>query len=123
MTGDHKLRNIKSGFHCMQFCHSSCESTCYFCCRGLDKVQRVLLTHGDSIEKVADSFRVVAASGSFPSSIANDKLRLYGVQFHPEVGMFILLSQFLSATVVHIYYIKLSIQLTCILDVFHHVAQ
>ncbi|PNF33228.1 GMP synthase [glutamine-hydrolyzing] [Cryptotermes secundus] len=55
--------------------------------KGLDKVQRVLLTHGDSIEKVADCFRVVAASGSFPSSIANDKLRLYGVQFHPEVDL------------------------------------
>jgi GMP synthase-like glutamine amidotransferase len=62
------------------------------CCRSLEKVQRVLLTHGDSIEKVADNFRVVAASGSFPSSIANDKLRLYGVQFHPEVGVFVLLS-------------------------------
>jgi GMP synthase (glutamine-hydrolysing) len=46
-----------------------------------------LLTHGDSIEKVADSFRVVAASSSFPAGVANDKLRLYGVQFHPEVGM------------------------------------
>lgn len=55
--------------------------------KGLDKVQRVLLTHGDSIEKVADSFRVIAASSSFPASIANDKLRLYGVQFHPEVDL------------------------------------
>ncbi|XP_069684502.1 GMP synthase [glutamine-hydrolyzing] isoform X2 [Periplaneta americana] len=55
--------------------------------KGLDKVQRVLLTHGDSIEKVADSFRVVAASSSFPAGIANDKLRLYGVQFHPEVDL------------------------------------
>jgi GMP synthase (glutamine-hydrolysing) len=62
---------------------------CYcICCRGLDKVQKVLLTHGDSIEKVADSFRVIAASSSFPASIANDKLRLYGVQFHPEVEFF-----------------------------------
>jgi GMP synthase-like glutamine amidotransferase len=99
------------------------EKCCYLCCRGLDKVQRVLLTHGDSIEKVADSFRVVAASGSFPSSIANDKLRLYGVQFHPEVGMFVLLSQFLSVTVFHISYLKLQIchHLKPILDVFHHV--
>ncbi|XP_066992436.1 GMP synthase [glutamine-hydrolyzing] isoform X2 [Anabrus simplex] len=55
--------------------------------KGLEKVQRVLLTHGDSIEKVADSFRIVAASGSFPAGIANDKMRLYGVQFHPEVDL------------------------------------
>ncbi|XP_021918589.1 GMP synthase [glutamine-hydrolyzing] isoform X1 [Zootermopsis nevadensis] len=55
--------------------------------KGLDKAQRVLLTHGDSIEKVADSFRVVAASSSFPAGVANDKLRLYGVQFHPEVDL------------------------------------
>lgn len=118
---------LNLGFTICNFIIVPMQSTCYFCCRGLDKVQRVLLTHGDSIEKVADSFRVVAASGSFPSSIANDKLRLYGVQFHPEVGLCVLLSQFLSATVVHIYCIKLSIklylQLTHILDVFHHVAQ
>nr|CAD7396704.1 unnamed protein product [Timema poppensis] len=55
--------------------------------KNLDKSQRVLLTHGDSIEKVADSFRIVAASASFPAAIANDKQRLYGVQFHPEVDL------------------------------------
>ena len=65
----------------------SIDICCCICCRGLDKVQRVLLTHGDSVEKVADSFRIIAASSSFPASIANDKLRLYGVQFHPEVGL------------------------------------
>lgn len=55
--------------------------------KGLDKVQKVLLTHGDSIEKVADCFRTVAASSAFPAAIANDKMRLYGVQFHPEVDL------------------------------------
>lgn len=59
----------------------------HFLCRGLDKIQPVLLTHGDSIEKVADSFKAVAMSQSFVAGIANDKLRLYGVQFHPEVEL------------------------------------
>lgn len=53
--------------------------------RGLNKEQDVLLTHGDSIEKVADNFRVVALSSICTAAIANDKMRLYGVQFHPEV--------------------------------------
>ena len=55
------------------------------CFRGLENVQCVLLTHGDSIHKVADQFKVVARSSNFVAGIANEKLRLYGVQFHPEV--------------------------------------
>lgn len=47
----------------------------------------MLLTHGDSIEKVADSFQVVAKSQNVVAAIANYKLRLYGVQFHPEVDL------------------------------------
>ncbi len=53
--------------------------------RNLDKSQTVLLTHGDCIERVADTFRTVATSRNFIVGIANDKLRLYGLQFHPEV--------------------------------------
>ncbi|EEB14877.1 GMP synthase, putative [Pediculus humanus corporis] len=55
--------------------------------KSMDKIQPVLLTHGDSIEKVADSFKAVAMSQAFIAGIANDKLRLYGVQFHPEVEL------------------------------------
>ncbi|XP_046672222.1 GMP synthase [glutamine-hydrolyzing] isoform X2 [Homalodisca vitripennis] len=55
--------------------------------KGLDKSQSVLLTHGDSIEKVAETFRVIAQSRNFITGIANDKLRLYGLQFHPEVDL------------------------------------
>ena len=48
----------------------------------------VLLTHGDSIDRVADSFRVTAKSSSnIIAAIASDKLNLYGVQFHPEVDL------------------------------------
>lgn len=55
--------------------------------KGLDKTQTVLLTHGDSIDKIADNFRSIAQSSSFCAGICNEKLRLYGVQFHPEVDL------------------------------------
>ncbi|BES89506.1 GMP synthase [Nesidiocoris tenuis] len=55
--------------------------------KGLEKNQNVLLTHGDSIDKVAESFKIVAQSGNLIAGIANDKLRLYGLQFHPEVNL------------------------------------
>ncbi|KAB0793294.1 hypothetical protein PPYR_12914 [Photinus pyralis] len=55
--------------------------------KGLDKLQTVLLTHGDSIDKIADSFRSIAQSSSFCAGIYNEKLHLYGVQFHPEVDL------------------------------------
>ncbi|XP_065342548.1 GMP synthase [glutamine-hydrolyzing] isoform X2 [Cloeon dipterum] len=55
--------------------------------KGLQKEQQVLLTHGDSIDKVAEHFRVISMSGSIVAGICNDKMRLYGVQFHPEVDL------------------------------------
>ncbi|ESO82276.1 hypothetical protein LOTGIDRAFT_223436 [Lottia gigantea] len=55
--------------------------------RGLDKTQTVLLTHGDSIDKLANGFEVVAESGNLTAGIANEKMKLYGVQFHPEVDL------------------------------------
>ena len=39
-----------------------CVSVCLN--RGLQKEELVLLTHGDSVDKVADGFKVVAQSGS-----------------------------------------------------------
>lgn len=50
-------------------------------------MQSVLLTHGDSIDKLADNFRPIAQSTSFCAGIYNEKLHLYGVQFHPEVDL------------------------------------
>ncbi|RZF38466.1 hypothetical protein LSTR_LSTR011956 [Laodelphax striatellus] len=55
--------------------------------KDLNKSQVVLLTHGDSIEKVAETFRVIAQSSNFIAGIGNDKMRLYGLQFHPEVDL------------------------------------
>ena len=53
--------------------------------KGLAKRQEVLLTHGDSIDKVAENFKVVGTSGNLVTAISNEKNRLYGLQFHPEV--------------------------------------
>ena len=47
----------------------------------------VLLTHGDSIDRVADCFRTTAKSSNFIAAITNDKMNLYGLQFHPEVDL------------------------------------
>ncbi|XP_071480780.1 GMP synthase [glutamine-hydrolyzing]-like [Diadema antillarum] len=55
--------------------------------RGLEKQQSVLLTHGDSMDKLARGFVVAATSGNIVAAIANEKKRLYGVQFHPEVDL------------------------------------
>lgn len=37
---------------------------CVYIIRGLQKEELVLLTHGDSVDKVADGFKVVAQSGN-----------------------------------------------------------
>ncbi|EMP28965.1 GMP synthase [glutamine-hydrolyzing] [Chelonia mydas] len=55
--------------------------------RGLQKEEIVLLTHGDSVDKVADGFKIVSQSGNIAAGIANESKKLYGVQFHPEVGL------------------------------------
>ncbi|XP_071040111.1 GMP synthase [glutamine-hydrolyzing] isoform X2 [Parasteatoda tepidariorum] len=55
--------------------------------KGLEKEELVLLTHGDSTDKVADTFKVTAKSGNHIAAIANEKLKIYGVQFHPEVDL------------------------------------
>ncbi|XP_019388054.1 PREDICTED: GMP synthase [glutamine-hydrolyzing], partial [Crocodylus porosus] len=55
--------------------------------RGLQKEEVVLLTHGDSVDKVADGFKVVAQSGNIIAAIANESKKLYGAQFHPEVSL------------------------------------
>ncbi|XP_015121351.1 GMP synthase [glutamine-hydrolyzing] [Diachasma alloeum] len=55
--------------------------------KGFEKDQLVLLTHGDSIDRVADCFRTTAKSSNFIVGIASDKMNLYGVQFHPEVDL------------------------------------
>jgi GMP synthase (glutamine-hydrolysing) len=48
--------------------------------------QTVWMSHGDSVSKAPDGFRVLASTVSTPvAAFANDERRLYGVQWHPEV--------------------------------------
>ncbi len=47
---------------------------------------QVWMSHGDRVVRLAPGFRVVAVSDNAPfAAIADEKRRLYGVQFHPEV--------------------------------------
>ncbi|XP_013772810.1 GMP synthase [glutamine-hydrolyzing] [Limulus polyphemus] len=55
--------------------------------KGLDKEELVLLTHGDGVDKVAVNLKVIATRGRSISAIANEKLKIYGLQFHPEVDL------------------------------------
>ena len=54
---------------------------------GLDRRQTVLMSHGDSVEALADGFSVCARSRDVVAAIRNDRRRIYGVQFHPEVDL------------------------------------
>lgn len=47
----------------------------------------VLMSHGDSVTRVAPSFQIGAASEDIVATIYNAEKRLYGVQFHPEVDL------------------------------------
>uniref|UniRef100_K1R7T0 GMP synthase (glutamine-hydrolyzing) n=1 Tax=Magallana gigas TaxID=29159 RepID=K1R7T0_MAGGI len=56
-------------------------------CYGMQKEQNVLLTHGDSIDTVANGFTAIAHSGKIIAGIANEEKKLFGLQFHPEVDL------------------------------------
>eukprot|EP00457_Paulinella_chromatophora_P003412 gb/GEZN01003419.1/.p1 GENE.gb/GEZN01003419.1/~~gb/GEZN01003419.1/.p1 ORF type:complete len:655 (-),score=122.11 gb/GEZN01003419.1/:143-2107(-) len=56
--------------------------------KGVRSPAKVLLTHGDCIEKVASGFTVTARTkGGVVASIENEEKRLYATQFHPEVDL------------------------------------
>jgi GMP synthase (glutamine-hydrolysing) len=47
---------------------------------------QVWMSHGDKVVELPPGFRVVATSEASPfAAIADDRRRIYGVQFHPEV--------------------------------------
>lgn len=54
---------------------------------GLETRQQVLMSHGDSVKEPASGFLVGAWSGEVNASIYNPELKIYGVQFHPEVDL------------------------------------
>lgn len=55
--------------------------------KGLKQTQDVLLSHGDTVTKLAPGYRVIAMSGDLIAGIENRKKQFYGVQFHPEVDL------------------------------------
>jgi GMP synthase (glutamine-hydrolysing) len=69
---------------------------------GLPESQQVWMSHGDTCTRAPDGFTVTASTPGTPVAAAeNPALRLYGMQFHPEVmhtehGM-AMLRQFLAA--------------------------
>ncbi|MHC1605217.1 MAG: glutamine-hydrolyzing GMP synthase [Candidatus Methanofastidiosia archaeon] len=52
---------------------------------GLNKVEYVWMSHGDSVEEVPPDFKVIATSQKYPAVIRHRKKPIYGLQFHPEV--------------------------------------
>ena len=53
---------------------------------GVPQRSQVWMSHGDSITRLPDNFRVIGATESLATAaIADDSRRFYGLQFHPEV--------------------------------------
>ncbi len=53
---------------------------------GLEKTERVWMSHGDRVNKIPDGFEIIGRSGNAPyAAIADTGRDFYGVQFHPEV--------------------------------------
>jgi len=54
---------------------------------GLEEKITAWMSHGDSVDgkKLAEGFKVIAETKDHVAAIANDKKKIYGVQFHPEV--------------------------------------
>ncbi|XP_041777515.1 GMP synthase [glutamine-hydrolyzing] isoform X2 [Anopheles merus] len=63
----------------------------------MQRSQKVLLTHGDSIDRVGSKLKVGAySSNRIVAAVYNEQLRIYGVQFHPEVDLTVNGKQMLS---------------------------
>lgn len=53
---------------------------------GLDKTERVWMSHGDRVNSIPQGFEIIGKSNHAPfAAIADDNRQFYGVQFHPEV--------------------------------------
>ena len=54
--------------------------------KGLSKKEQVWMNHGDLVSKLPSGFDILATTENCPSAaFENGKLKLYAVQFHPEV--------------------------------------
>lgn len=54
---------------------------------GLESEEKVLLTHGDHCTKVPDDYQIIGREGDGIIAISKSTLKLYAVQFHPEVNL------------------------------------
>lgn len=53
---------------------------------GLAKKQATWMSHGDQVTRLPQGFRVIASSKNCPvAAMADEKRKIYGLQFHPEV--------------------------------------
>lgn len=54
---------------------------------GLEKIQNTWMSHGDQVSKLPRGFAAIAASPNCRyAAIADEKRKIYGLQFHPEVA-------------------------------------
>ncbi len=54
--------------------------------KGLDKKQKVWMSHGDFVVKLPEGYQTLATTESIPyAAIKNPKKKIFGLQFHPEV--------------------------------------
>lgn len=54
--------------------------------KGISTHSRIWMSHGDTVVELPKGFELVGHSETIPSAaIQNDKKKIYGVQFHPEV--------------------------------------
>jgi GMP synthase (glutamine-hydrolysing) len=71
--------------------------------RGLSRKQRTWMSHGDQVTKLPKGFTGIATSANCRyAAMADEKRKLYGIQFHPEVahtaGGRTMLRQFIKIT-------------------------
>ncbi|UPA11531.1 glutamine-hydrolyzing GMP synthase (plasmid) [Borrelia parkeri] len=52
---------------------------------GLSNKLKVMMSHGDNIEKVPSNFKQIAYTETCIASVFNEEQKIYGLQFHPEV--------------------------------------
>ncbi|MDN8907722.1 GMP synthase (glutamine-hydrolyzing), partial [Staphylococcus aureus] len=53
--------------------------------KGWEKIESVLMSHGDKVTRLGDGFSVIAETVLCPNAaVKHDEKPFYGVQFHPE---------------------------------------
>ena len=54
---------------------------------GLAEKEQVLMSHGDTVKIAPEGFQIIAKSGDAIAAIGDEKRKMYGFQFHPEVDL------------------------------------